>query len=210
MLSNIGKAEMDEHVRKMKAAASLSKDSFVPKRKAPVEVAPVQSQDEQTNLDLVFKRKRREAASLEQSNSDGRAPHQEVIAIQECVSESSCRKSLWDADFDVLAHGKAFFLSLKNKNRLPVHYEDFLCRDSLKLFSQAFAWSAWLMKKCKITKCLKTTKIRRSLSSAKEWIAFRWRSTNLITCIKKLSISTPRRPERHLSSPKRWTSFWVR
>jgi len=73
MLSNIDKAEMAERVRKMKEAASMSNDSFAPKRKAPAEVAPVQSdQDEQTNSGLVFKRKRREATPLpEHSNSDG-------------------------------------------------------------------------------------------------------------------------------------------
>jgi len=59
MLSNIGKAEIAERVRKMRAATSTSKDSLAPKRKAPVEVAPVPSdQDEQTNSNLVFKIKR--------------------------------------------------------------------------------------------------------------------------------------------------------
>jgi len=43
MLSNIGKAKMVECVRKMRAAASMSKDSLAPKRNALVEVAPVQS-----------------------------------------------------------------------------------------------------------------------------------------------------------------------
>jgi len=48
---------MAKRVRKMRAVASLSKDSLPQKRKAPIEVAPVQSdQDEQTNSDLVFKR----------------------------------------------------------------------------------------------------------------------------------------------------------
>jgi len=102
---------MVERIRKMRVAASVSKDSMAPKRKAPVEVAPVQyDQDEQTNSGLVFKRKRREAASPEHSNLDGRAPHQEVVTIQECEAESPRRKRLWDVDFDVLTHGKAFFL----------------------------------------------------------------------------------------------------
>jgi len=42
MLSNIGKAEMNERVRKMRAATSMRKDLLAPKRKAFVEVIPVQ------------------------------------------------------------------------------------------------------------------------------------------------------------------------
>jgi len=75
---------MAEGIRKMRAAGSMSKGSLGQKRKALVEVAPVQSdQDEQTNPGLVFKRKRQETAPpAENSNSDGRAPHQEIITIQ--------------------------------------------------------------------------------------------------------------------------------
>jgi len=64
MLSNISKEEMVERIRKMRVAANMSKDLSAQKRKTPVEVALVPSdQDEQTNLGHIFKRKRREAAS---------------------------------------------------------------------------------------------------------------------------------------------------
>jgi len=117
MLSGIKKLEKVECIRKMRVATSLSKDSRTQKRKALIEVSPTQSdEDEHTNSGLVFKRKRREVVPLtEHSNSDGRAPHQEFVNIQECEVESSHMKSLWDAGFDALAHNRPPFLFLKIK-----------------------------------------------------------------------------------------------
>ena len=48
-------------------------------------------------------------------------------------------KNLWDPDFDVSAHGEAFFLPNKDRARLMVHDKDHLFHDTLKLFGQAFA-----------------------------------------------------------------------
>jgi len=106
MLSNIDKAEIDERIRKIITAASVRKDSLAPKWKAPVEVSPVPSdQDEQTNLGLAYKRKRREASPPppKHSNSDGRAPHQEVNRITEednvmligMISEEEVKHVVW-------------------------------------------------------------------------------------------------------------------
>jgi len=95
MLSNINKAELAELTRKMRAVASLPKESLAQKRKPPAVVTQsLNDPDEQNTSGLVFKRKT--APPTEHSHSDGRAPHQEVIIIQECEAESSWGKSLWD------------------------------------------------------------------------------------------------------------------
>jgi len=62
-----------------------------------------------------------------------------MITIKECEVESSRGKILWDPDFDVPAHGRAFFLPREDKARLMVHDKDHLCYGTLKLLSQAFA-----------------------------------------------------------------------
>jgi len=113
---------------------------------------------------------------------------------------------LWDADFEDLAHGKAFFLPHEDKNRLSIHDEDSLHRDSLNS-AKLFPWLTWPMTKWKIAKCPKTTKVRRSWNSAKKWTTFKWRSVDVMAYTKKLSISIPRRPKRHWPYPKRRTSF---
>ena len=59
------KIGMAERIRNMRAATNLSKDSPTQKRKAPIEVSPIPfDEDENTNLGLIFKRKRREFAAL--------------------------------------------------------------------------------------------------------------------------------------------------
>ena len=86
MLSNISKVELAELTRKMRAAASLPKESLAQKRKALAVITqtPTDS-DEHTTSGLVFKRKRLATTpSTKHSHSDDRAPHQEVITIQEC------------------------------------------------------------------------------------------------------------------------------
>jgi len=125
----------------MRAAASMNKDFLFQKRKASTGVAHVQSnQDEQTTSSLVFKRKRLETAPpTEHSHSDGRAPNQEIITIQECEAKSSQRKSLLDPNFDILAHDESFFFPGEDKARLMAHDEDHLCHDVEKLLGQAFA-----------------------------------------------------------------------
>ncbi|XP_068504075.1 uncharacterized protein [Phaseolus vulgaris] len=56
---------MAERIRNMRAATNLSKDSPTQKRKALIEVSPIPfDEDENTNLGLIFKRKRREFAAL--------------------------------------------------------------------------------------------------------------------------------------------------
>jgi len=94
MLSNINKIKLAELTRKMRAAASLPKESLTQEKKALVTQTPTDS-DEQTTSGLVFKRKRPVTTpSTEHSPSDSRAPHQEVITIQECETESLRGKSL--------------------------------------------------------------------------------------------------------------------
>jgi len=87
--------------------------------------------DAHTTLGLIFKRKRNATTpSIEYSHSDEREPHQEVITIQECEAESSRGERLWDPDFDVSSHGKAFFLPSEEKARLMAHDEDHLRHDT--------------------------------------------------------------------------------
>jgi len=95
MISNISKVELAELTRKMREAASLHKDSLLQKRKTSAGVAQIQSdQDEHTTSGLVFERKRPETTSpIEHSHSDGRAPHQEVITIQECEAKAREEKA---------------------------------------------------------------------------------------------------------------------
>lgn len=69
---------------------------------------------------------------------DGRAPDQEVITIQECEAESLQRKSLWDPNFDIPAHGESMFLPIEDKVRLMAKDEDRLHHDAKKLLGQAF------------------------------------------------------------------------
>jgi len=65
MFSKISKVELVERTRKMRAAASMNKESLLHKWKASTGVAQVQSdQHEQTTSSLVFKRKRLEVAPL--------------------------------------------------------------------------------------------------------------------------------------------------
>jgi len=73
MLSNISKAKLAELTRKMRAAASLPKESLSQKRRAPTVVAQIQSnQHEHTTLRLVFERKRPTTTSpTEHSHLDG-------------------------------------------------------------------------------------------------------------------------------------------
>ena len=59
-------------------------------------------------------------------------------------------KSLWDHDFDVPAHGEAFFLPSEDKARLMVHDEDHLLHDALKLSEQAFAMACLVNARQKI------------------------------------------------------------
>jgi len=52
---------------------------------------------------------------------------------------SSKRKSLWDPNFDIPAHGESCFLSDEDKARLMVYGENHLRQDSEKLLGQAFS-----------------------------------------------------------------------
>jgi len=81
MLSNISKEELAELVKKMKAAASLSKESLTQKRKAPAMIThTLTDQNEETTFGLFFKRKRTTTTPpIEHTHTDGRAPHQEVV-----------------------------------------------------------------------------------------------------------------------------------
>jgi len=74
------------------------------------------------------------ALLVEHSHSDGQAPHQEVVIIQECEAESSRGKSLWDPDFDVPTHVETFLLPNEDKARLMAHDEDRLLCDTMKQF----------------------------------------------------------------------------
>jgi len=69
----------------MRAAASLPKESLAQKRKALALIAQTLTDpNEQTISGLVFKRKRKATIPpTEHSHLDDRAPHQEVITIQE-------------------------------------------------------------------------------------------------------------------------------
>jgi len=119
MLSNIRKTELVECVSNLRAAASMNKDFLLQKRKNSIDVAQVQSdQDEHTTSGLVFKRKGLNAASpIKHSHSDSRAPNREVITIQEREEKCSQSKSLWDPNFDIPAHGESCFFPDKDKVR---------------------------------------------------------------------------------------------
>jgi len=73
MLSNISKAELPELAKKMRAVASLPKESLKQKRKAPTLTTQTPTeQDEETTSGLVFKRKRKTATPpTKHSHSDG-------------------------------------------------------------------------------------------------------------------------------------------
>jgi len=136
MLSNISQTKLVELTRKMRVVASLPKESLAQKRKASAVITQTPTNpDEQTTSGFVFKRKRSATTPpTEHSYSDGRAPHQEVVIIQECEAESSRGHSLWDPDFDVPTHGEPFFLPNEDRARLIVHDKDHLRHDTLKLF----------------------------------------------------------------------------
>jgi len=170
MLSNISKSELAELTRKMRAAASLPKESLTQKRKALVVITHnLIDSDEQTTSRLVFKRKRKVTTPpTENSHSGDRAPHQEVKIIQECKSESSKAKSLWDHDFDVSAHGEAFFLPSEDKARLMVHDEDHLRHDTLKLFGKAFAMVCLFDAKEKDQMSVEDQRIKENMELHKE------------------------------------------
>jgi len=140
MLSNISKVELVKRAKKMRE--TTNKESLLPKKKVLASVVRVQSEkDEHTTLGLFFKRKRLETTPpFEHSHSDGRAPDHNVLIIQECeVVGSSKGKSLWDPNFDILAHDVSCFLPAEDKAKLMVHDEDHLCQDSKKLLGQAVA-----------------------------------------------------------------------
>jgi len=150
----------------MRVTASLPKESLAQKRKAPTVITQTPTDpDKQTTSGLVFKRKR--PATIPPT-SDGRAPHQEVITIQECEAESSREKSWWDPDFDVPAHGEAFFLPSEDRARLMVHDEDHLHHDTLKLFGQAFAMACLANAKAKDQKSVEGQRVKENMELHKE------------------------------------------
>jgi len=95
MLSNISKAELAELAKKMRVATSLPNEPLTRKRKAPTLITQTPTdQDEETTSGLVFKRKRkRPTPHTEHYHSDGRAPHQDIIVIQESEAEISRGKA---------------------------------------------------------------------------------------------------------------------
>jgi len=52
---------------------------------------------------------------------------------------SSKGKCLWDPNFDILTHGKSYFLPDEDKAGLMAHDQDQLRKDSEKLLDQVFA-----------------------------------------------------------------------
>jgi len=117
MLSNNSKAKLAELAKKMRADASRPKESLTQKWKAPTLVTKTPTdKDEETTFGLVFKRKRKVTTTpTEDSHSDGRASHQDIIVIQECETESSRGKSLWDPNFDVPTYAETTFLPNEEK-----------------------------------------------------------------------------------------------
>jgi len=99
---------------------------------------------------------------------DGRAPHQEIITIQECEVESSRGKSFWDLDFDIPAHDESFFLTSKDKARLMAHDEDHLHHDIEKLLGQAFALACLVNVKAKERKRVEGQRIKENMELHKE------------------------------------------
>ncbi|KAK7342260.1 hypothetical protein VNO80_25205 [Phaseolus coccineus] len=93
MLSNISKAELAELTRKMRAAASLPKESLAQKRKALIVITQIPTDpDEQTTFGLVFKRRRpTPIPPTEHSHSDNRAPYQKAQRgdVESCCATTS-------------------------------------------------------------------------------------------------------------------------
>ena len=166
----LAKEVLAELAKKMRAAASLPEESLTQKRKSPAMIIYTPTdQDEETTSEIVFKRKRATTTPhTEHSHSDGQAPHQEVIIIQECETESLRRKSLWDPDFDVPTHGETSFLSSKDKARLMVHNEDYLLRDTMKQFGQAFAMGCLVIAKARDRKVAEDQRVKENVKFQKE------------------------------------------
>ena len=75
------------------------------------------------------------AFTLRRSSTSPRGYHHLGVRSRELKG-----KGLWDPDFDVPAHGEAFFLPSEDKARLMVHDEDHLLHDALKLSGKHLPW----------------------------------------------------------------------
>jgi len=108
MLSNINKTKLVEMAKKVRAAANMLKESLKHKRKAPTLITQtphrtgwgdhfrVHLQKEEENGYSPTKHFHSDGRVAHQyvAHSDGYAPHQNVIVIQECEAESSKGKGL--------------------------------------------------------------------------------------------------------------------
>jgi len=75
MLSKFSKKELEEMVKRMRAATNVPKDSLNQKLKAPATTTSTPTNDEETFSGPVFTRKWKALASCNKhSHSDGRAP----------------------------------------------------------------------------------------------------------------------------------------
>jgi len=74
----------------------------------------------------------------EHSHSDGQAPTQDALKIQECeVVGSSKGKSPWHPSLDISAYNKSFFLLEDDNARLKICDGDRLRPDAESLLGQA-------------------------------------------------------------------------